>query len=161
VIACQFGAMFFPDPRVAFAEARRVLTADGRFFMSTWATVDTHDFQAALVAGLERAFPKDAPTFIVSVPHGYADIDAVVADLQAGGLGDVTVETMTFVGTTESAAALAAGYCTGTPLRREIEERGDLAEATAAVAAEMEARLGSGEIQGTMTAHVFEAMAAP
>ncbi|MEY2451619.1 MAG: hypothetical protein QOD92_1193, partial [Acidimicrobiaceae bacterium] len=52
VVACQFGVMFFPDKPAAFEEARRVLTADGTLLVSTWAAIDTHDYQAALVAGL-------------------------------------------------------------------------------------------------------------
>src|SRR5205823_6117197 len=77
LIVCQFGVMFFPNKPAAFAEARRVLTPDGTLLMSAWGTVDGHDFQAALVAGLERAFPQDPPTFIVTVPHGYADPDVI------------------------------------------------------------------------------------
>jgi len=160
LVACQFGAMFFPDKPAAFAETRRVLTPEGRLLTSTWATLDTHDFQAALVAGLERAFPVDPPTFMVSVPHGYADIDTVVADLRAGGLHCLAVESVTLEGRAASARGLATGYCAGTPLRGEIEARGDLAAFTAVVAEEMEARLGRGQVRGTMTAHVFEAIPA-
>ncbi|MCU1428301.1 MAG: ubiquinone/menaquinone biosynthesis methyltransferase [Actinomycetia bacterium] len=158
LITCQFGVMFFPDKAAAFAEARRVLTPDGALLLSTWGTLETHDFQAALVAGLERAFPEDPPTFMVSVPHGYADADIVVADLRAGGLDAVRVETVTLEGHAASAADLAAGYCTGTPLRPAIEARGDLSSTTAVVAQQMEARLGTGAVKGSMTAHVIEAV---
>ena len=149
--------MFFPDKPAAFAEARRVLTPEGTLLLSTWGAIDTHDFQAALVAGLERAFPEDPPTFMVSVPHGYADVDVVVTDLDAGGLDCVAVESVTLEGRAASAADVAAGYCTGTPLRPAIEARGDLATTTAVVAREMEARLGAGAVTGRMTAHVIEA----
>jgi SAM-dependent methyltransferase len=157
LIACQFGVMFFPDKPAAFAEARRVLTPEGTVLFSTWGPVETHDFQAALVAGLERAFPDDPPTFMVSVPHGYADLDIVVGDLRAGGFDCVAVESVTLEGRAASAADLAVGYCAGTPLRPAIEARGDLAATTAMVTIEMEARLGAGAVSGRMTAHVFEA----
>jgi SAM-dependent methyltransferase len=157
VVVCQFGAMFFPDKPAAFAEARRVLTEDGALLMSAWATIETHDFQRALVAGLERALPIDPPTFMVSVPHGYADVDTVMADLAAGGLRCVAVESVTLEGRAGSAAEVALGYCTGTPLRAEIEARADLAAMTAVIAQEMEARLGTGEVRGLMTANIFEA----
>ncbi|MCU1430299.1 MAG: SAM-dependent methyltransferase, partial [Actinomycetia bacterium] len=123
-----------------------------------WGTLETHDFQAALVAGLERAFPEDPPTFMVSVPHGYADTVIVVADLRTGGLDAVRVESVTLEGHAASAADLAAGYCAGTPLRPAIEARGDLSSTTAVVAQEMEARLGTGAVKGSMTAHVIEAV---
>jgi SAM-dependent methyltransferase len=157
VVVCQFGVMFFPDKPAAFAEARRVLTPDGTLLVSTWDEIGTHAFAAALLAGLQRAFPEDPPTFIVSIPHGYADVDAAVVDLGAGGLRSVAVESVTLEGRAASAADVAAGFCTGTPLRAEIEARGDLAGTTAIVAREMETRLGSGAVTGTMTAHVIEA----
>jgi SAM-dependent methyltransferase len=161
LMACQFGVMFFPDKPAAFAETRRVLTHEGTVLASTWAPIETHDFQAALVAGLERAFPDDPPTFMVAVPHGYADLDIVVSDLRAGGLDCVTVESVTLEGHAASAADLAVGYCTGTPLRPAIEARGDLVATTAVVAKEMEVRLGAGAVTGWMTAHVIEATPAP
>jgi SAM-dependent methyltransferase len=157
LVACQFGVMFFPEKAAAFAEARRVLAPRGTLLISTWATIDTHDFQAALVAGLERAFPDDPPSFMVSLPHGYADTDVIAADLRAGGLACATVESVTFEGHAASASDLALGYCTGTPLRSEIEARADLVSTTDVVAAEMEARLGSGAVTGNMTAHVIAA----
>jgi SAM-dependent methyltransferase len=157
LVACQFGVMFFPDKPAAFAEARRVLAPDGTFLFSVWAELEAHEFQAAVVAGLERAFPEDPPTFMASVPHGYADPDIVVADLAAGGLRCLAVETVTLEGRAASVADVAAGYCRGTPLRAGIEARGDVGETAAIVADEMEKQLGAGPVTGRMTAHVVEA----
>jgi ubiquinone/menaquinone biosynthesis C-methylase UbiE len=70
LVVCQFGVMFFPDKPAAFREARRVLTPHGRLLFSTWSTVDTHDFAAALVAGVERAFPDDPPTRVPQLRLG-------------------------------------------------------------------------------------------
>ena len=157
VVACQFGVMFFPDKPAAFAEARRVLGPEGSLVFSTWATVDRHDFAAALVAGLERAFPDDPPPFLAAVPYGYADLDIVLADVRAGGFERLAAETVTLEGQAASAADVAAGFCTGTPLGAEIEARGDLAGVAALLTEEMESRLGSGPVTGRMTAHVVEA----
>jgi SAM-dependent methyltransferase len=157
LVACQFGVMFFPDKAAGFAEAGRVLAPGGQLLFSTWDTVATHAFAAALVAGVERAFPVDPPTFVVRVPHGYADVDQVAADLKAGGLVLVSSEAVVREGVAPSAHDVAVGFCTGTPLRMAIEARQDLASAIAVVAAEMEARLGAGPVTGRMTAHVIEA----
>ena len=62
---------------IALTEARRVLTPDGTLVFNTWGAIETHDFQAALVSTLERVFPEDPPTFMVSVPHGYADVESL------------------------------------------------------------------------------------
>jgi SAM-dependent methyltransferase len=157
LVACQFGVMFLPDKPAAFAEARRVLAPGGRMLVNTWAALDTHDFQAALVAALEQVFPDDPPTFMAAVPHGYPDPDVVADDVRAGGLRCDAVVPVTLRGHAASAADLAVGYCRGTPLRAEIASRGDLDAATAAVALAMTGMLGEGPVTGTMTAYVVEA----
>jgi SAM-dependent methyltransferase len=161
LVACQFGVMFFPDRPAGFREASRVLTPSGRLLFSTWDSVGTHAFAAALMAGLERAFPDDPPAFVAAVPHGYCDLDQVMADLTAGGLECLAAEPVTLAGRAESAAAVATGFCTGTPLRMAIESRGDLAAATEIVAGEMTARMGAGPVTAAMTAFVIEARPRP
>ena len=157
LIACQFGVMFFPDKRAAFAEARRALQPGGAFLFSTWDTLHRHEFQSAVVAGLRCAFPYDPPSFMETFPHSYTDPDVIAADLVAGGLRLEALESVALEGRAESAVSLAAGYCAGTPLRAEIEARGDLEAATAIVAEEMERRLGAGVVAGRMCAHVVHA----
>lgn len=157
LVVCQFGVMFLPDRPAAYAEARRVLTPGGRLLFNTWATLDTHDFQRAVVAAVRQLFPEDPPLFLLEIPHGYADVDRVVAEVRAGGFDVVDVETVTLTRYAESAAALAAGFCTGTPMRAQIERRGDLAETTAAVERLLAAELGPGPVTGRMSAHVVEA----
>ena len=156
LIVCQFGVMFFPDKRAAFAEARRVLAPEGRLVFNTWDSVDKHDFSRALVAGLEQAFPADPPRFVVAVPHGYADPAAVEADLVAAGFICEATQSVTLEGV-GSAADVATGFCTGTPLRAEIEARADLEETTEFIAERMTAQLGAGPVRGRMAAYVFQA----
>lgn len=156
-VVCQFGVMFFPDKPAAFAEARRVLAPGGVLAFNLWSTLETHAFQAALVAAVRRVFPDDPPTFMESVPHGYADVGVAIADLYAGGFDPAWGETVVLEGHAASVADVAAGYCTGTPLRAEIEARAPLAPATAAIAREMEALLGPGPVTGRMAAHVLQA----
>lgn len=156
-MACQFGVMFFPDKPAAFRELRRVLAPGGSLLFSTWGSIDTHDFDAAVTAGVERAFPDDPPMFLATVPHGYSDPGQVVADVTAGGLKCRSIEPVTLEGRAASAADVAAGFCTGTPLRMAIEARGDLAATTAIVGDEVTARLGDGPVTSRMTAYVIEA----
>jgi SAM-dependent methyltransferase len=161
LVACQFGVMFFPDKPAAFAQVRRVLAPGGTLLFTTWGHVAMHGFAAALVAGIERAYPEDPPTFMVTVPHGYFDLDQVAADLAAGGMGDFSAEAVTLDGDAASAADVAAGFCAGTPLRMEMAARGDLAEGAHVVAEEMTARLGDGPVTAPMTAYVVEARPSP
>jgi SAM-dependent methyltransferase len=157
VVACQFGVMFLPDKPASYAEVRRVLAPEGAFLFTAWSTLATHEFEVALTAALERIFPTDPPTFLARTPHGYADPDRIVADLLAGGLRCRELHVVTLRGRTESVAGLATGYCTGTPVRAEIVDRGDLTATTAAVVRELEAQWGRGPTTIGMTAHVVEA----
>jgi SAM-dependent methyltransferase len=157
LIVCQFGVMFFPDKSAAFAEARRVLRPDGRLVFNTWGPLETHEFGAAVVAALRQTFPADPPSFLARIPHGYHDPELVSADLTVGGLRSESADSLTLLGTADSAASVARGFCVGTPIRAEIEARGDLAATTSAVESLVSSVLGSGRVTAKMTAWVFVA----
>ncbi|MCF2533406.1 class I SAM-dependent methyltransferase [Yinghuangia soli] len=159
LVVCQFGVMFFPDRIEAFTEVRRVLAPGGRFLFNTWGPLETHAFEAALQAGLERAFPVDPPRFFPTVPHGYSDPAVVAADLAAAGFTVEDAQELTLQGRAVSTADLATGYLTGTPVRKAVEERGGGPAVRATVIEEMTARLGPGPVTAPMTAYVFRAAA--
>jgi ubiquinone/menaquinone biosynthesis C-methylase UbiE len=157
VVVCQFGVMFFPDKRAAYAETRRVLEPGGSVLINTWDVLATHDFAAALSTALEEVFPDDPPTFLAAIPHGYADQAVVVEDIRSAGFSDVRLETITLQSPPADAADVARGFCTGTPLRAAIEARAELTAATEQVAEHMRGLLGASPVTGRMTAHVVQA----
>ncbi|MEV0909960.1 class I SAM-dependent methyltransferase [Streptomyces hokutonensis] len=157
LVVCQFGVMFFPDRPAAYAEVRRVLTPQGRFLFNSWGPLASHGFGAAFQTALEQSMPDGAPPFLNDVPHGYSDPAVVTADLTAAGLTLATAEEVTLEGVAESAASVATGFLTGTPVSAAVEAREDAQDLRAAVTQRMTDQLGSGPVKAPMTATVYSA----
>ncbi|MEA2987968.1 MAG: hypothetical protein QOG83_679 [Alphaproteobacteria bacterium] len=158
-VVCQFGAMFFPDRRAAYREARRVLKPGGRFAFNVWDRIDDNEFAHITTQAVASVFPQDPPRFLARVPHGYHDAATVRDDLAAAGFTKVALETVTHRSRAPSPRDPAIGYCQGTPLRNEIEARGKslLEAATEAAASAIAARFGAGPVDGKMQAIVVMA----
>jgi SAM-dependent methyltransferase len=157
LVACQFGIMFFPDRVQGFREARRLLAPGGRYLFSVWADLGANDFAQTITEELEARFPEDPPRFLMRTPHGHHNIAHLTRDLAVAGFGEVKVESVDKVSRAPSARDAAVGYCQGSPLRAEIEARGDLEAVTAAVTEALAARFGAGPVEGRLRAHLFSA----
>ena len=159
LVVCQFGVMFLPDRIGAYRGVRRVLEPGGSFLFNVWDTLETHEVETAVIDVMAELFPDDPPDFLRRVPHGYADPNRIRADVQAGGLTVAELERVELVGRAPSAAVLAEGYCLGTPLRFELQERGvDLADLVPRAASALTRRLGEGLVEGSMAAYVVRAV---
>jgi ubiquinone/menaquinone biosynthesis C-methylase UbiE len=160
-VVCQFGAMFFPDKAVAYREARRVLRPGGLFAMSVWDDIESSPFAAVVLGSVAAGFPDNPPNFLRRTPHGYHDTAAITATLGEAGFGKVRAETLTLACRAPSAEYVAVAFCQGTPLRGEIEQRAPerLAEVTEEAARAVARAFGTGPLESTMRAVVFEARA--
>lgn len=159
-VVCQFGVMFFPDKRRAFAEARRVLGDDGLFLFSVWDRIEENEFADVVTTAVASQFPDDPPAFLARTPHGYSDRSAIEGDLSQAGFSDgAYFATIAARSRAESPAVPAVAYCHGTPLRNEIESRSPagLEEVTGIATAAIERRFGSGTVDGKVQAHVIAA----
>ncbi|WP_406132161.1 class I SAM-dependent methyltransferase [Streptomyces sp. NBC_00989] len=157
LVVCQFGVMFFPDRPAAYSEVRRVLAPQGRFLFNSWGPLASHGFGAAFQTALEQSMPDGAPPFLKDVPHGYSDPAVVAADLTAAGLTLATAEEITLEGVAESAASIATGFLTGTPVSAAVQAREDAQALQAAVTQKMTDQLGTGPVTAPMTATVYTA----
>jgi hypothetical protein len=106
-------------------------------------------------------FPRDTPRFLARTPQGYHDAALIRSDLSRAGFSDIGIVTREDISRALSARAAAAAYCQGTPLRSEIEARGDgsLELATDRATAAIATRHGDGPVAGKIRAHVIVAAA--
>jgi ubiquinone/menaquinone biosynthesis C-methylase UbiE len=161
VVACQFGAMFFPDKVAGFREARRQLRPGGRFHFNVWDDITANPFTDLVTQALAKVFPDDPPRFMARSPHGYADLKLVVEDVGGAGFSAISAQTLDHVATAASPRDVAIGICQGSPLRGEIEARdaSSLERATAAAAARIAEQYGNGPVSAPIRAHVISATA--
>jgi ubiquinone/menaquinone biosynthesis C-methylase UbiE len=159
VVACQFGAMFFPDKVRGYREALRVLKPGGRFFFNIWDRIEESEFADVVIQALAPVFPRDPPRFLARTPHGYCDRDRIREELNTAGFDTVSIETVDARSKGPSALDVAIAFCQGTPLRNEIESRGapSLEEATQHAAKALTERFGAKAIDGRMRAIVMTA----
>jgi SAM-dependent methyltransferase len=156
-VVCQFGVMFFPDKRRAFAEALRVLNPGGVFIFNVWDRIEENEFADTVTTELASLFPQDPPRFLARTPHGYHDRAVITRDVAAGGFTNpARITTVAARSRAESARVPAIAYCQGTPLRSEIETRdaARLDEATRSAAAAIARRFGAQAVDGKIQAHV-------
>ena len=159
-VVCQFGAMFFPDKAVAFAEARRVLRPGGTFLFNVWDRIEDNEFADCVTQAMAGLFPADPPRFLARLPHGYHDDAAIASALVQGGFtGSIVFDTVTVQSRAESPRIVATAYCQGTPLRNEIEARDAslLNQATNIATAAVGQRFGTGQVTGKIQARVVAA----
>jgi ubiquinone/menaquinone biosynthesis C-methylase UbiE len=156
---CQFGVMFFPDKLQSYREVLRMLKPGGTYIFAVWDEISSNDFVTVVSAALASRFPDDPPKFMERTPHGYHDIDAIVGAVEEAGFAKATAETIDKISRAKSAAEAATGYCQGTPLRGEVEQRapGALNSVTDAVTAALAERFGRQRIEGKIRAHIITA----
>lgn len=158
-VACQFGAMFFPDKVQGYKEALRVLKPGGRFLFNVWDQISANEFAETVTEALAARFPHDPPRFMARTPHGYHDAERIRAELKEAGFMNVSIEAVDHKSKASPRDA-ATAYCQGTPLRNEIEARdaSALEDATNQAADALARRFGVGIIEGRIRALVIAAV---
>jgi ubiquinone/menaquinone biosynthesis C-methylase UbiE len=159
IVACQFGAMFFPDKIQGYKEARRVLRPAGHFVFSVWDQISENEFADVVTEALTEIFPDDPPRFMARVPHGYHNVERIREELTAAGFSSIAADAVDGTSRASAPRDAAIAYCQGTPLRNEIEARdaSRLEHATATATQALARRFGNGPIEGRIRAFVISA----
>ena len=159
IVACQFGAMFFPDKVQGYREARRVLRPNGTFWFAVWDKIATNEFADVVTETLAVLFPHDPPRFMARTPHGYCDASLIRQQLNEAGFSRISIEAIDHRSKAPSPREPAVAYCQGSPLRNEIEARDKtrLEEATDRCAEAIAQRFGSGPVDGRIRALIISA----
>ena len=158
-VLCQFGVMFFCDKVAGYREARRVLKLGGRFVFDVWDRIENNEFCHIVSEAMTRMFPDNPPDLLARTPYGYFDLGLIRNELTQAGFNKIEIKTVNRQSAAPSARDLAIGFCQGSPLRSEIEQRDPnrLGEATDAATEALLSRFGEGAIAGKMRAHVITA----
>jgi ubiquinone/menaquinone biosynthesis C-methylase UbiE len=154
LVLCLFGIMFFPDKVRANGEARRVLSAGGRYVLVTFNRLDLNPIPKAAGEAVATLFPED-PRYMERGPFSYTDAARVEDDLRSAGFDNIEVETVE-LSSVVSAQKAAHGIVLGSPFRAEIErlDPAALERATAAVERALQPWDGT---SATMSAHIATA----
>lgn len=159
LVACQFGAMFFPDKVQAHSEAWRTLKNGGHYLLAIWDRIEVNELSDAAQRALVESFADDPPLFMREGPFGYHDSVRIASDLRNAGFDDVTIETTQLRSCTRSArdAALALFY--GTPMGVEVEQReaGSGARVFESIERALRAFEGCNGVDAPMAAHIVTA----
>jgi len=158
-VVCQFGVMFYPDQVAGHREAFRVLRPDGRYVLGVWDDLASNPVAGVVHQTAARLFLDNPADFLGRTPHGHYETRRLRAHLEAAGFHDIAIDTVTLDAARLTAQELAVGFCEGTPLRHELEQRSPtgIADASQAVEQALRTRFGDGPIASTIQAHVIVA----
>ena len=92
-VVSQFGLMFFNEPVQSISEMRRVIRPGGKIGVAVWASLEDTPGYAAVANLLNELFGPEVARSI-EAPYSLGDTQKLGALFDAGGVHDVTIETI-------------------------------------------------------------------
>lgn len=93
-VICRHGLMFVEEPVAAVAEAVRVLRPGGRYAAMTWDRRELNPWLGVILDAVSDQLGLPFPPPNIRGPFSLDRVEELGAVLKAGGLQDVTVETL-------------------------------------------------------------------
>jgi SAM-dependent methyltransferase len=150
VVSCLFGLAGARNQLDIFREARRILRKSGRFAFCLPDSIAENPVAQAVQDAVDGIFEVDPPRYLTESFHARFDYQTVDDDLTNAGFNDSMFLTLTLplhAGTPRDAAV---AYCLGTPLRLELEQRGNVDEVLDFAEEVIGSRFGAGPIKAKM-----------
>ncbi len=122
-VVCQFGIMFAPDKAKVFKEAYRVLKKGGTFLFNSWDKIENNGVASIANREVTKFFANTPPAFY-GVPFSIYDPEYIKSLALDNGFSSVTVELVKKEGRSESPVSAAKGMLEGSPILKEINDKG-------------------------------------
>lgn len=157
-VVCQFGIMFFPDKAKGMSEFARVLKPGGLRALNVWDGFEHNRSAGIMDRVIKSHFETDPPRFL-EAPFGSVTPEAGRALVEAAGLTDIQVATVSGAIPVPDYSGIARGFVTGNPTILEIQKRGAVDPETVIQAglAALEAELGAPPTELSFQETVFNA----
>jgi len=158
MVACQFGAMFYPDKVGGYREALRVLQPGGALLFNVWDSFEHNRMAGIAHQVISGFFDSDPPKFL-KTPFGYNDTDVITAQLAEAGFADIDHAVVRLDADAPTARDLAYGLIHGNPNIAEIRARGtaEPEKVVDAVARAFAAEAGDAPLRTSIQCLVFSA----
>jgi ubiquinone/menaquinone biosynthesis C-methylase UbiE len=157
VIVCQFGLMFAIDKDKAVAEMHRVLKSGGKLLFNVWATIADNPVLRIFDTLTSQFFPN-VPLRSEVGPFSMADENSGLSLLRRAGFTHCKVESVSIMGTCDTAANAAGGFTIGSPLYNFIKKDPSQVERfRSALEEAFASELGNRPVRSPLRALVFTA----
>ena len=122
-VICQFGVMFFPDKKLAFREAYRVLKQGGLYLFNTWGSQEDNSKIAVVREVMDELFREENPDFLNKGPYSFFDEHEIRTWMELAGFKQVTIERVKKTSLFTDLDSFINGFFVSSPLSAYLSQK--------------------------------------